>query len=249
MQRPGQKILQNSTLLSGLRMDTYKLKVTNNSLNSTAFTLFQKNPEINDSSTHFVLAWLCQFAHIGTTVNFSWERKINAIWCRPDAKLAPGVICDTSEAVDNPIKPIEFITGKTSSQVINMDLDSKNKITLFYDKSNDAYYFDKLENGTHQSVNILCDNSVPNSKDAHKSSVVGVGIGMDGRGLYIMNAQPNFNFNLTTEMNYYLAAGNYKSGEILDINDIMDRAIEIKYDKKLSVSVVLASDNELKIVS
>ena len=223
-------------------MDTYKLKVTNNSLSPMVFAIYQKAPQ-NTINQIYTLAWLCAYAAKGVTVNFTWQLEYNAIWSQPGKHLQNGVICDCSQT--------KLKSAVTSSQIINIDVNDSNTVSLSYLKTYNTYSFGNAESKTEGKNTIYtnCDASVPNSIAAPASSVAAIGIGMSGSGTFITGTQTNkeFEWLIPSQPKYYLIAGNFNKGEILDINNIKNNALDISYNGVLSRSAILNSNNVLEV--
>jgi hypothetical protein len=223
-------------------MDTYSLKVTNDSANFTTFAMYLQGPTLSVGNTIFTLAWQCKYCPPQGTVNFSWQLKYNAIVSQPGERLAVGVVCDARQAQN------EALMKVTSSQIFEVDLDGINTSTLSYLPEHNAFQFGPWTNGTADSISTNCDTSVPNSLTTSSKSVAGVGTGIDGSGAFIVGAQPNMNYVWKMEsLSYYLVTGNYKTGEILDLNAIQNLALKVSYDHILNHSAILNSNNQLKL--
>ncbi len=208
-------------------MSTYTLSVKNSSVNNTRFAVFQKAPDTVSGQNVFTLAWFSKYAYQKTIAEFSWKINYSAVWSRPDQRLQPGVICKTSAGI--PVDPF-----------------ADNTVSLSYDKNNDAFHFGDVTVGSPGSIFTNCDNSVPNSKTT-ENVVAGVGIGMSGSGTFLVYTQPNINLTWIPKPKYYLIAGDYKEGEILDVQTILGRSLEIDFNGALSVGAELNMNNQLII--
>lgn len=208
-------------------MSIYKLLVKNDSTNPTRFAIFQEKPSLDVGGNVFTLAWFSKYAYQGTTAEFAWEIDYSAIWSRPGQELRPGVICKTSQSK-------------------RVDLDGTNTVTLGYDNVNDAFNMSSPVKGNSGSIFTNCDETVPNSNTT-PSAAAGIGIAMSGAGTFLVSTQPNMNLTWTPKPKYYLVAGNFKTGEILDTQTIMNsgRALEIPYQGILTQSATLNSQNVL----
>lgn len=209
-------------------MTNYSLSVKNNSTNDVRFAMFQQAPDVVSGQNVFTLAWFSKYAYVGTSVQFGWSIEYSAIWSRPGQILRPGVTCKTDQSVD-------------------MDLNGVNTVSLGYDNANDAFFFGPSSAGTKGSIFTNCDETVPNSKTT-PTAAAGVGIAMSGAGTFLVATQPNINVTWVPKPKYYLVAGNYQTGQILDVQTIMGSALEIPYDKITSQSAELTTDNTLKLV-
>lgn len=206
-------------------MSNYTLKVTNKSANAIRFAVFQEAPNLGAGVNVFSLAWFSKYAYQDTAVEFGWSIDYSAIWSRPGQQLRPGVICKTN-------------------QKKAVDLAGENKVILEYDEVNDAFNFGPVSKGASGSIFTNCDSSVPNSKLV-PSAAAGIGIAMSGAGCFITDTQPNKNVTWTPKPKYFLVAGTFKTGEILDIQTIMGQALEIKFEGILSQEAYLNMENQL----
>jgi hypothetical protein len=205
-------------------MSNYILRVKNNSTNNTRFAVFQKAPDTVSGKNVFTLAWFSKYAFKTTVAEFGWEIKYSAIWSRPGQQLRPGVVCRTS-------------------QNIPVDINSNNTANLQYNKDYDAFNFEPLTPGAKGSIFTNCDASVPNSKLV-PSAAAGVGIGMSGAGTFLAETQPNLNLTWTPKPSYYLVAGGYKTGEILDVQTILGNAYKIEFKGVTTFEITLNENNE-----
>ena len=208
-------------------MSTYTLTVKNDSTNPTDFAIFQEAPDLGTGTNVFTLAWFSKYCYQGTTALFTWGIDYSAIWSRPGQILQPGVVCNTA-------------------QTVPVDLASKNTTTLSFDAENDAFNFGPLSEGSTGSIFTNCDNSVPNSHTT-QSAAAGIGIAVSGAGTFLVDTQPNINTTWTPKPRYYLVAGTFKQGEILDVQTIMNggRALEIPYEGIFGQTATLNKNNQL----
>lgn len=231
-------------------MDTYSLKVTNDSENATTFAMYLQGPTLSSGDTFYTLAWQSKYCPRYSTVNFSWQLKYNALMSQPDEKLAVGVVCDVRQASQSrAMKTQNQASMKvTSSQIFEVDLDGINTSTLSYLRAQNAFELGLWTKGSAGSISTNCDESVPNSLTTSSKSVAGVGVGIDGSGALIIGAQPNmlFEWNMD-ELSYYLVTGDYKTGEILDVSATQNIALKVNYDQILNNSAILDSNNKLKL--
>jgi hypothetical protein len=208
-------------------MSTYTLTVKNDSTNAVDMAIFQEAPDLGTGINVFTLAWFSKYTYQQTIAVFTWGIDYSAIWSRPGQKLRPGVVCNTSQHVP-------------------VDLAAENTTTLTYDAPNNAFNFGPLSKGSVGSIFTNCDNSVPNSNTT-PSAAAGIGIAVSGAGTFLVDTQPNQNTTWTPKPKYYLVAGTFKQGEILDVQQIMNagRALEIPYKGILSQTATLNQNNQL----
>ncbi|MFI8417203.1 protein rhiA [Serratia sp. NPDC078593] len=175
-------------------MTKYKVNFKNHSSNYGKACIYQTLPDIDDPNI-MSLAWFSKAAHPNTNVQFDWNIDYSYVWDETGV-LLPGVNFD-------------------ASQVLPADLVNKNQVTLKYEKG--AFKFDNLGKGNRDgTLYITHDSSLP-------LDIASVGIGMSGAGTFVVQAQPNLNLNFTPHPTYWIAFGNYTSGQVLDISEITNQ--------------------------
>ncbi|MEG3938297.1 MULTISPECIES: hypothetical protein [unclassified Microcoleus] len=172
----------------------YTLTVINNSSNPTNIAVFQNDPEIGAKNV-FPLAWFVKFAYPKTTIKFNWTISYNFCWSET-GELAPGVVFD---ATQSPVAGLQ----------------EKNQILLDYDPNNQAYFFNPITPETVTPLGIL---HVKQSANVPLKQAT-VGIGMSGSGTFVVQAQPNITVNFTPHPKYYVLAGTFTEGQVLDISE------------------------------
>ncbi|MGZ4954893.1 MAG: hypothetical protein ACXV8Q_07250 [Methylobacter sp.] len=173
---------------------TYTLTVVNNSSNPFNFAVFQKDPNIGVSNV-FSLAWFTKYCYPGTTAKFKWTIDYNFVWCET-GELIPGVIFD-------------------ATQTPAAGLESNNQISLDYDSINSAYFFNPPTPSTQPPLGILRIQETPNVPLKQAS----VGIGMSNAGTFVVQAEPNLTLNFTPHPKYYVLAGTFTQGQVLDTSE------------------------------
>lgn len=195
----------------------YSLTVTNNSTQFQDLCVYQKpvNLGVPDALS---LAWLTAPAWPGTTVTFTWSLDYNFVWAQTGS-LKPGV---TFQA----------------QQTLSADPDSLISNQVQFDYRNGAFTFvPGAANGTPQlgSLYIRELSGVP-------ANSATVGIGMSNAGTFAVQAQPNSNLVFTPHPEYWITAGTFTAGEVLDIEQITNEA-EVPYDGTFEMNAVLGSTN------
>lgn len=195
-------------------MAQYSINFINNSSNSGNFMCFQKDPDISTDGV-MSLAWFAKYAHPNTNIRFDWEIDYSFVWGQT-GELIPGVM---------------FYAGET----LDADLEQNNKVTLRY--LDGAYTF---TNQTTQepggSLYVYEDDTVP-------LKMASVGIGMSGAGTFVVQAQPNMNVTFTPHPTYWVAFGNYQTGEVLDIQEINNDA-QVEFPPGVyAMNAILNMDN------
>lgn len=231
-------------------MTMMQLKVTNSSVAQTNFAVFQKKPKVENAQCVYTLAWQCRFAAPGVSVTFLWEPGCNAVWCQPGRRLGIGVICESIQVDTKTTNCTADAISDVSFQVIDMDPGAYNTATLSYDSSNNAFFFGQVTNNAERNIYTCCDGSVPNASVAPPSAVVGVGIGMDGAGTFLVEAETNkrFVWQVPEKPEYLLTFGDYKRGMILDVDGMAASPLEIAFNGTQSRSVILTEENVLQFI-
>ncbi len=142
------------------------------------------------------LAWMVRPTHPTTVVTFKWTTDYGFVWSET-GELAPEVIFSTS-------------------QVWPADLVQNNAVTLSFLQG--AYTFQNLTKGSQEGVlEIYQDASIPPNS-------VSVGIAMAGSGIFARQAVPNIKISIKPQNpEYWIAFGNFKQGEALDISAITNK--------------------------
>jgi hypothetical protein len=207
----------------------YTLRVVNNSTNFVDMCVFQDDPDIGVPDV-MSLAWFAKPTYPTTTVVFRWTVDYSFIWSETGT-LKPGVFFDASQ------------TWPADPSVVGLSSQTKpgNQIG-FSHPSADAYTFTStpVPGAQTGSLYIKEDPNLPLKRAS-------VGIGMSGSGTFAVQAQPNMNLTFSPHPKYYLAAGTYSQGEVLDIGSITNPA-EIRYPAGVfSLTAVLQEDNTWRI--
>lgn len=179
----------------------YSLTVHNQSTNLVDLCLFQSPPDLGGQNVN-ALAWLAEPAHPTTTVHFRWTIDYSFVWSN-NGELAVGSSFDASQVW--PADPY----GKSAPQ----------QAQLSY--LDDAYTFDEGATpvSTPQPGNLYIheDATVPLREAS-------VGVGMSGAGTFAVVAQPNQNLVFSPHPEYWITAGTYKPGQVIDEEQISNRA-------------------------
>lgn len=204
-------------------MSSYSLIVKNESKKTQRFVVFHKVGELMASIGEHTLAWLSKYAYPGTTIDFGWNDQYSAIWSCSRQKMQPGIICKTGQQ-----KAVDF--------------NGLNTVTLNYDRVNDAFNFGEVTEGSPGSITITCDEAVPNDPLVG----AGVGIAMSGSGICLFDANPNSSFSWSLEPKCYIVVGDFKAGEVLDIEALMKSGTiqELPYKERFKHHVTFNENNE-----
>jgi rhizosphere induced protein len=146
------------------------------------------------------LAWAVQKCGAQSNCTFSWETKYCFAW-GVTGPLMPGVVF-------------------TAAQILPADPGGNNSITL--DKSNGFLQFTNPQRaGQPGFLQVLQTGTVP-------FNTASVGIGMNGLATVVIPANPNMTTVFDTRMDYYMAWGDYKTGQALDVES-MSNVLNVPY--------------------
>ena len=197
----------------------YSITLENNSSSDKTITLFQHDPNISSSSI-VSLAWLSNMAPSLSQTTFNWLEDYSFCWSQTEV-LVPGII----------------VSAAQSKQA---NTTSMNKITL--ENSNSSYLFTEPTSGPEPGkLYIYQDGSI-------LMDAVSVGIEMSGSPIYACQGLPNAitTFNISTPK-YFLVAGNFNQGEVLDVNSLSDTH-EISFpDGAYQANVIINPDGSWSV--
>ena len=198
-------------------MTAYSLEVQNNSSGYTNFCMYQSPPDTNLGVQVETLAWFVEPAYPTTTTTFAWDVDYSFCWSEA-GPLSAGVTFSASQVwAADPMNPVQ--------QAVQLH------------RTDRAYTFQRLAADIRRhpgNLYIEQGGDVPLREAS-------VGIGMSGSGTHAVEAQPNLHLIFTPHPRYWLVAGNFEHGEVLDMAEVSN-AIEIDYygaqtSKKLSYSM------------
>jgi hypothetical protein len=185
-------------------MTAYSLEVQNNSSGFTNFCMFQSVPDTNLGVQVAALAWFVEPAHRTTTVKFGWDVDYCLVWSET-GPLSPGVTFTASQVWE--------------ADPLNPDLQA---VQLHH--SDGAYTFERLAANPARhtgSLYIEQGGDVPLRQAS-------VGIGMSGSATAAVEAQPNLHLIFTPHPKYWIVAGDFAHGEVLDMAELSN-AYEVDY--------------------
>ena len=159
----------------------------NASTNSASVVLYQKDPEA--ATGEYSIAWMAQAASPNMSVQFQWQETYNFVQGSTGV-LATGVIFQ-------------------AAQVLDADLSTANKVELEL-QDDDEFAFSEPTQGVSAGQLMI-----QNSSDVPMNSI-SEGIGMAGKGTFLVQAQPNSAFLFTPQPQYWIAFGDFSQGEVLD---------------------------------
>ena len=198
----------------------YNLTVVNNSTNYVDICVYQSAPDLGVPDVS-ALAWLAEPAYPTTTVTFTWSVDYSFVWSN-NGTLKPGSVFTASQSW--PADP----AGKSAPQ----------QALLTY--ANGAYTFNKgaqpVPTPEPGSLYIHEDASVPLRQAS-------VGIGMSGSPAFAVPAQPNQNLVFTTHPEYWVTAGTFTPGQIIDEEQVSDKAAIEFLPGVFAMTATLNADN------
>lgn len=203
----------------------YNLTVINDSTNFVDFCVFQTPPDLGTQDVN-ALAWLAEPAFPTTTVHFKWTIDYSFVWSNT-GDLAVGSVFEASQ--DWPADP----SGKDAPQ----------QAMLTYGQG--AYTF--VDGATpvvtpqHGNLYIREDGSLPLRQAS-------VGVGMSGKGTFAVPVQPNQNLVFTPHPKYWVTAGTFTPGQVIDEEQISDKAAIAFPPGVFSMVATLNQDNTWTVV-
>lgn len=196
---------------------TYSLTVQNNSTQFQDLCVYQKPVDLGVPNA-IPLAWLAAPAWPGTTVTFTWTLDFSFMWSQTGS-LKPGVLFK-------------------AQQVVATDPDNLTANQIQFDFRDGAFTFVQGgAAGTPElgSLYIRQLSGVP-------ANAALVGIGMSNAGTFAVPVQPNINLVFTPHPEYWVTAGTFTQGQVVDTEEITNEA-EVPYDGTFSMNAVLDSSN------
>ncbi|WP_424186367.1 hypothetical protein ACOBQX_00765 [Actinokineospora sp. G85] len=201
----------------------YSLTVVNNSTQYQDLCVYQKAVDLGVPDA-MSLAWLTAPAWPGTTVRFNWTLDYSFVWSQ-NGSLQPGV---TFQA----------------QQTVPADPDNLNNNQVQFDFRDGAFRFvPGSAAGTPELGNLYIRelSTIPNASAT-------VGIGMSNAGVFAVQAQPNMNLVFRPHPEYWVTAGTFQPGEVLDVEQITNEA-PVPYDGTFDMVATLDSTNLWKITT
>lgn len=198
----------------------YTLKIQNDSAMTSCFYLYQKM--VGQNATDYVpFAWFAKVSHPGTQIIFRWQEVFNFAWC--DLKsLEPGSQYNA-----------------WAVQIANPMDDTQNSVG--FSKQDGAFMFTAAKQSVSADMlQIEADATIP----VHQAAV---GLGMDGQPTLVTMAMPNYSYNFTAKVEYWIGYGNYSQGTIVRPKDT-DFQIIIPLNMD-TVLVTLHQNNDWSLVA
>jgi rhizosphere induced protein len=197
----------------------YRLKVINNSSNYADFCVYQQDPDLGVPDVQS-LAWFAKPLFPTTVATFTWTIDYSFVWSET-GELKPGVLFEASQVW--PADP----SNPADSQVLFSYLD-------------EAYSFEHgvaVPTPKPGSLYIREQPTIPLKQAS-------VGVGMAGSGTFAVQAQPNSLLTFTPHPAYWVTAGTFEQGEVLDIGSILGDSAEIQFPPGVyNMTAILNLDN------
>ena len=179
--------------------------------------MFQSPPKILGGPTGHTLAWCATPFHIapGDTTTFSWTQKYQFVWSDTE-EVKPGITFKARDSKD-------------------CDLKDNNQANFTFVKDTPKLS-DPTTGGPPGSLTIHDGDTVPPNKFA-------VGVGMSGKGTYVVNAGPNLVHQFTPEPAYYVAATDQVvEGQVMDVKTVTQSKL-LRFAGVTSLTATLKHDN------
>ncbi|GAA2577671.1 hypothetical protein GCM10010435_62300 [Winogradskya consettensis] len=209
---------------------TYELAITNQSDQELDFCLYQDNPNISNSKV-MSTAWLKKTLAPTSQGKFTWTVDWSFMWDETGTP-APGVSFEVGQTW--PADPSASNTWSTPTV-------GGDQVNLTYNASNDTYTFETGK-GQHNPppqdgiLYIYQQNPIPPGQAS-------IGLGMSGKPVYALQAEPNLHANFDATPVYYITAGTYTEGIVLDVTQITEKA-EVQFPTNVfSMTATLTSTN------
>ncbi|MBP2325094.1 hypothetical protein JOF56_005479 [Kibdelosporangium banguiense] len=207
----------------------YTLRVVNKSTNFVDMCMYQEDPNLGVPNA-MSLAWFSKPAYPSTTVVFKWTIDYSFVWSET-GQLLPGVYFDASQTWPADPSIVKTGTAETPGNQIGFSQPSRGAYTFTSTPTNNAQV---------GSLYIKEDGTIPLKQAS-------VGIGMSGAGTFAVQSQPNLNLTFTPHPKYYLAAGSFAQGEVLDIGSITN-PVNIQFPPGIfSRTATLSAENKWSV--
>ena len=174
------------------------LQIVNNSSQSTDMALYQRDPDLGVPDA-LSLGWMVHRAYPATTVTDTWSTDYSF-----------------TAATTGPLRPGAAFTPSTSFEVDPAD--PQRNSADFQDQGGALSFSPGQIPCQAGSLCLSEDSSVPFDSSAS------VGLAMSGSTAFATQAQPNFRLVLTPHPTYWVAAGTYQQGQVLDAESITNSA-------------------------
>jgi hypothetical protein len=197
-------------------MSRYSIRIKNNGTFKGNLAVYQKQPDLEQMGA-MSLAWFTKGSNPNTEVKFEWNVDYNFVWSEQGI-LKPGVI---------------FRAAQTLDAAVNVN----NKVTL--NKNEFGYLFSNQTTDSLHAGELIIEESglIPGGEAS-------VGIAMSGFGTFVWETEPNVDLTIQPKPEYWITYGTYKQGEILNVQQIVNKSLKLNYPiNKHTAIVTLKSDN------
>lgn len=176
----------------------------------------------NADANRGVVAWLAKYAYPGMQIRFTWDDDTLCFVWAATGQVAPGVIVDVSQT---------FATNPVEG----------NQIELSYDLAHRTFFFRDPQNGRPGTLSIRQDNTLP-------VNAVVAGIGMAGKPTVVAQANPNLMTTFMLKSGYFLAAGAFAQGEVIDTDAVRCHPVAFP-PNVFALTATLDADGQWSVVS
>jgi rhizosphere induced protein len=206
------------TSLAEARVTTYTLTAVNNSTNYVDLCVYQTPPDLGNIDV-LALAWFAEPAWPTTTTVFDWEVDYSFVWSQT-GELGPGVL----------------FTGGQSWPADPAD-PALQQVKFTYAQG--AYTFQNGSEVAAAQPGSLYISGLP----ALPLKEASVGIGMSGAGTFAVQAQPRLLTVASPHPEYWITAGTFQQGQVIDIEQITQSAAVAFPPGVFAMTATLNADN------
>lgn len=197
----------------------YTVTVTNNSAGLADFCVYQstESPQVPNAKS---LAWLTRSAPPSSAVRFNWNLDYSFVWGNgtpaPGSVFQPGQVLSADPTVRAEQQAeLDYAAGQY--------LLARNRFVA--DPQPGNLYIREL-------------SSLPIGDDAL------VGIGMSGAGTHVVPTLPNQNLVFAARPTYFIAAGTFAQGEVLDVEEVTGGSAALSFPPGVfELAATLNADN------
>lgn len=206
----------------------YKVTCQNNSELTGAFCIFQtlRHQEPVLTAQARSLSWLTKKVHSRTGTQFIWTDNLFFVW----GEYAAYEVIHTASK-------------------LKADMDNPNRRSALLSYQDGAYIlkYSNRADADEGKLLIHADDTVRNNE-----VVVGIGnfvnVSSCSVGAIVYDTLKNFNYPIQPVVDYYVTFGNYKSGQIIDLSDIVTPVKKIPFTPdKLSFKATMRKDNQIGV--
>ena len=193
----------------------YSVKVVNKGAAPSKFYVYQQPPTI---ANNLSLAWFASPYRIaaGDNITFSWNIQYSFVWSDTGIVKAGVIFASMGLKECDP---------------------SGNNVTSFTFENDTPQLSEPMTGGTAGSLTINDGITIQSNRFA-------VGVGMSGKGTYVVNAGPNLTHQFTPEPKFYVvAADKVEEGEVMDITTVTESGSLAFPPNVYNLTATLKSDN------